>query len=143
MGWKKLLGKKMNSFYNIISTINSSIKRKQYKCVFYPTVRSTKLLVFLRSFGFINNFQASKNKGEVFLKYYQDRPVLKQIISISKPGRRVHPTISDLSLLVTRNLKNNKKINVLFVLDTKYGFLSHKQALNLNCSGELLCSIII
>ena len=70
----------------------------------------------------------------IFLKYLDEKPVIKEIKRISKPGRRMYKGISNLP----------KAYNGLgiYILSTSKGILSDREARLINVGGEILCKIL-
>jgi len=129
-------------FYKFFVFINAAIKRNQVSCVIPVCTRSQQIVIFLRNEGFINNFNLSPGSAEIFFKFNESRPVLKQIFSISKPGRRVHISFKSLPLLMSRNIKSKGNASYYFLLHTGDGIITHQQAINFKRGGELLCGVV-
>lgn len=98
------------------------------------------ILTVLKDEGFIASFIKEEiRKGvsiiNVKLKYYDNSGVIKTIARVSKPGKRVYYSISDL--------KDNKFFNGLgvVILSTSKGIISDKQAVHHNIGGEALCTV--
>lgn len=133
----------MPFFYKFFSIMNAAIKRNQVFCVLPFSKRIVQVLCVLRNEGFIHNFSVDCGSIRVFFKYQQRRPVLKQFFLVSKPGRRVYSTVSDISLLTQKATKPSTHQSFLFLIDSQLGLLTHYQALKLRIGGELLCRIAI
>ena len=70
----------------------------------------------------------------VHLKYDRNKkPVIQDIKRISKPGRRVYSSISDL-----KGYYNNLGITII---STSKGVMSDNQAREASLGGEVLCKI--
>ncbi|GHU02422.1 30S ribosomal protein S8 [Alphaproteobacteria bacterium] len=67
------------------------------------------------------------------LKYFEGKPVIKEIKKVSKPGRRVYSKIKDLP-----KVYNGLGISVL---STPKGVLSDQEARQENVGGEVLCTV--
>ena len=108
-------------------------------------VRASKLnkaiLEILKREGYIENFQEFSEKtikGElgkklrlqVFLKYYQDKPVITHLEKVSKPGRRLYVGVEDLP-----KVKNSLGIAIV---STSKGIMTDKDARKLGVGGEIL-----
>lgn len=70
---------------------------------------------------------------KVTLKYYNKQHVIKELIRISKPGRRIYMPADKLPRV--RNGLGTA------VISTSRGVLSDKQARKLNVGGEILLSV--
>lgn len=95
------------------------------------------LLKVLKDEGYIRGYTVES--GEVHkslsveLKYYEGKAVMQMIKKISKPGRRVYSSVSDLP-------KIHNGLGTIF-LSTSKGIMSDDQARKNNVGGELICSI--
>ena len=70
---------------------------------------------------------------EIFLKYHEDTPAIKQIKVISKPSKRVYLKSKDL-------WKINDELQ-LMIVSTTQGILTGKECKKLNLGGEVFCII--
>ncbi len=106
------------------------------------TVSASKLLgnvlEVLKSEGYIRDYQKVENAPgksvyEIELKYHEGERVIKEIVCISKPGRRVYCEIAKLP----------KYFNGLgiAILSTSKGVMSDFDARLANVGGEVLCSV--
>ena len=103
----------------------------------YSRLREGVLDVLKRD-GYIRGF--AKKDGDdghpslvIELKYYEGRPVIREIRKVSKPGRRVYSKIKDLP-----KVYNGLGISVL---STPKGVLSDQEARTANVGGEVLCTV--
>ena len=103
----------------------------------YSRLRESVLDVLKRE-GYIRGFSRQTNEGGhadlgIELKYYEGKPVIKEIKKGSKPGRRVYSKIQDLP-----KVYNGLGISVL---STPKGVLSDQEARVQNVGGEVLCTV--
>ena len=107
------------------------------KTVFHPyKTFCIKTLTLFYKEGYINGYRLSptnSKKIEIFLRYSNGKPTLSKIFSVSKPGRRVYLSISDI-------WKLNTSLRTL-ILSTSKGILSDKECRKFHIGGELLCII--
>lgn len=96
------------------------------------------VLEVLKNEGFIEGYErveisTGKAEFEIELKYHEGERVIKEIVCISKPGRRVYSEISKLP----------KFFNGLgiAILSTSKGVMSDFDARQANVGGEVLCSV--
>ena len=121
-----------------VAVVNGAIRRDQVD-VLIP--RSNLILTsfrLLRDYGFINGIVVYQYNILVLLKFFERRPVLKQINIISTSGRKVFASIFSLNYFLSKIRKNAKSSNqdtFLVVLTTSSGVVSHDQALRLNKGG--------
>ena len=75
----------------------------------------------------------SKEDIRVYLRYNENSPAITTIEKISKPGKRVYVSCTDIPRVL-----NGLGISVL---STPKGVLSNKVARELKVGGELLCNV--
>lgn len=99
-------------------------------------LRARVLEVLLRE-GYIRGWSEIEKDGhrefEIELKYYDGAPVISQVRRVSKPGRRVYSSVTDLPL-VTNGLG-------ISILSTPKGVMSDNDARSQNVGGEILCQV--
>jgi len=96
------------------------------------------VLDVLKSEGFIRGYQAvqdeeGKNNLQIDLKYFDGRPVIKEIKRISTPGRRVYAGVKDIPR-VRQGLG-------IAIISTPKGVMSDSKARATNVGGEVLCTV--
>jgi small subunit ribosomal protein S8 len=96
------------------------------------------VLDVLQEEGFIRGYAVVEKVGqsaeiEIALKYYDGKPVIRQIKRISKPGRRVYSAVSELP-----RVQNGLGISIL---STPKGVMSDATARDQNVGGEILCEV--
>ena len=96
------------------------------------------VLEVLKREGFIRNFEEKETKPginffEIELKYYNGKPVIREIKRVSKPGRRVYSSI--------KNLQKTYNGLGISILSTPRGVMSDNEAREANVGGEVLCTI--
>jgi small subunit ribosomal protein S8 len=124
---------------------NSHSKKKTSISLSYSKIYEN-LLKLLKEKNFIHDYCinfpsfAMSRKHEkktvlVSLKYKKDMPMIQKIIRVSRPGRRIYFTASQL--------KNQKHEFFVYILSTPLGILCDQKALFHGVGGEVLCKIII
>ena len=95
------------------------------------------ILKVLHEEGYIRGFEITENeKGkqlEIALKYYDGKPVIKEISRVSKPGMRVYSSVKTMP-----TYKNNMGISIL---STSKGVMTKFSAQSANIGGEILCRV--
>ena len=96
------------------------------------------ILNVLKDEGFIKGYSKTdydngKSEVQIELKYHDGKPVIKEINSVSKPGRRVYSSVSGMNLV-----KNGLGISIL---STPKGVMSDRSARTNNVGGEVLCIV--
>ena len=98
---------------DFVARINNALQKNK-KTVLVPKTNKIKnLLNVMEQEGFIVGYQdkVEDKKFNVFLKYFQDKPVINNFSSISKPSRRVYFSKKDI-----RNGKpKNSTLTFLFI----------------------------
>ena len=122
-----------NIFKNaIIDLKNGQISKRNF--IFQPNTKVTiALLNILWNEGFILGYKVYHLNSKflkVFLKYRKNRPAINSIRLISKPGRRIYHTISQLWKL------NSKK--ELLILSTSKGLMTIDECKKICIGGQLL-----
>jgi small subunit ribosomal protein S8 len=87
---------------------------------------------FIRGYARID-YQNGKSEIEIELKYFDGRPVIREIKRVSTPGRRVYSSVKDLPTVA-----NGFGVAIL---STPKGVMSDTRARQENVGGEVLCSI--
>ena len=88
---------------------------------------------YIRGYNIVDCEDSGHKTLRVELKYFEGKPVISTIQRVSKPGRRVYSSISDLPLV-----KNGLGINIL---STDRGVMSDVEARKLSLGGEVICSV--
>ena len=97
-----------------------------------------RVLDVLQSEGYIRGYSeveygSGRAELEIELKYYDGRPVIRDIRRVSKPGRRVYSSVKSLPTIA-----NGLGVSIL---STPKGVMSDAQAREQNVGGEILCSV--
>ena len=96
------------------------------------------VLEVLKREGYIRGFsqeqvRAGVSELKIELKYVDGEPVIREISRVSKPGRRIYSSLSDLP-----RVYNGLGIAVL---STPRGVMSDNEARAANVGGEVLCRV--
>ena len=97
------------------------------------------VLNVLKDEGYIRDFEqleveVGKPELKIQLKYYEGKPVIKKIVRVSCPGRRVYSGIKELP-----NVSSGLGI---VILSTPQGVISDSRARELKVGGEILCNVV-
>ncbi|PPR77596.1 MAG: 30S ribosomal protein S8 [Alphaproteobacteria bacterium MarineAlpha2_Bin1] len=97
------------------------------------------VLNVLKDEGYIRDFEqleveVGKPELKIQLKYYDGKPVIKNIERVSCPGRRVYSGIKELP-----NVSSGLGI---VILSTPQGVISDSRARELKVGGEILCNVV-
>nr|YP_010394061.1 ribosomal protein S8 [Peronospora belbahrii]DAZ88069.1 TPA_asm: ribosomal protein S8 [Peronospora belbahrii] len=117
---------------NLFSKIKNGYLAKKSKIIEHNSKQNMNILNILTKEGFIKSYKLnSKNQLDVYLKYKNNKPVIKELKRLSKPGKRLYIT--------NKNLYKRK--TGLYLISTSMGILTDLQAKKLNVGGELICKI--
>lgn len=132
--------------------MNAAIKRQQVTVKVPKSVVVHQILTILVMEGFIYDYSQSVSSPycySVSLAYFEQKPVLKQIIAISKPGRKVYSSVRALRALCVKDTGMSKQLRISnsyftkLLVSTSYGLLTATQAISKNVGGELLCKLVV
>lgn len=91
----------------------------------------------LQDEGYIGSFSVvadgAKSQLTIDLKYYQGKPVIEEIIRVSKPGLRQYKGKDDMP-------RNRQGLGIVIV-STNQGVMTEKKARAAGIGGEVLCSV--
>ena len=123
---------------DMIARIKNAAERRRSKVVTPASTLRQRVLDVLQSEGYIRGYSRTVSEAgfaqfEIELKYYDGEPVIAEISRVSKPGRRVYSSISDL-----KPVKNGLGISIL---STSKGVMSDAAARDQNVGGEVLCRV--
>ena len=115
---------------------NGQLRRKDSVVMPASRFRGNVLDVLHRE-GYIRGFEiiedAMGKQLEISLKYFDGKPVIKEISRVSKPGMRVYSSVKTMP-----SFKNNMGITIL---STSKGVMTNFAAQNANIGGEILCRV--
>lgn len=97
-----------------------------------------RVLDVLEREGYIRGYSRTEQDGNkaslsIELKYNEGDPVIRTLIRVSKPGRRVYSSVQDLP-----RVHNGLGISIV---STPKGVLSDAEARESNVGGEILCTV--
>ena len=123
---------------DMIARIRNAQERGKSKVSTPASRLRERVLEVLQNEGFIRGFTTVQHDGgkaeiEIELKYFDGSPVIRELQRVSKPGRRVYSSISDL-----KPVKNGLGISIL---STPKGVMSDADARAQNVGGEVLCTV--
>jgi len=97
-----------------------------------------RVLEVLQAEGYIRSFRVTQQGNgqaelEVELKYFDGEPVIRELKRVSKPGRRVYASVTDLPTIY-----NGLGVAIM---STSKGVMSDSDAREQNVGGEVLCTV--
>jgi small subunit ribosomal protein S8 len=123
---------------DMLTRIRNAQMRGMNKTISPASKLRQRVLDVLQAEGFIRGYtrvELDNNKAdlEIELKYFDGDPVINKIRRISKPGRRVYSSVSDIE-----PVRNGLGISIL---STPKGVMSDAVAREQNVGGEVLCQV--
>jgi len=122
---------------DMLTRIRNAQMRGMDKVVTPASKLRARVLDVLQQEGYIRGFVEVEKDGhrqiEIELKYFEGTPVISEIRRVSKPGRRVYSSRSDIPLV-----RNGLGISIL---STSKGVMSDNMARDENVGGEILCRV--
>ena len=122
---------------DLITRIRNGQMVRKSKVVCPASKLKVSILKVLQEEGYIRGYEFSENeKGkelEISLKYFDGKPVIKEISRVSKPGMRVYSSVKTMP-----SFKNNMGITIL---STSKGVMTNFSAQSANLGGEILCRV--
>jgi len=123
---------------DMLTRIRNAYGRKKNKVSTPASRLRTRVLDVLKAEGYIRDYAQvdydnGKSEIEIELKYYEGQPVIREIVRVSKPGRRVYASVKAIP-----QVANGLGISIL---STPKGVMSDHQAREENVGGEVLCQV--
>jgi small subunit ribosomal protein S8 len=123
---------------DMLARIKNAQGRKHTKVVCRSSRMNKDILEVLKSQGFIESFEEKPvregvSEISVTLKYHQGHPSIKMLKRVSRPGRRVYSSFSEL-----KPVYNGLGLSVL---STSKGVITDADARSLRVGGEVLFQI--
>lgn len=123
---------------DMITRIRNAQLRKKSKVSTPASKLRGNLLEVLRTEGYIRGFEkidfdGGKAEYEIELKYFDGQPVIREISRVSKPGRRVYTSVTNIP-----RVANGLGVTIL---STPKGVMADHAAREANVGGEVLCKV--
>ena len=122
---------------DLLTRIRNGQMVRKSKIVCPASKIKVAIIKVLQKEGYIREFELTEDeKGkqiEISLKYFDGKPVIKEISRVSKPGMRVYSSVKTMP-----SFKNNMGITIL---STSKGVMTNFDAQIANIGGEILCRV--
>lgn len=123
---------------DMLTRIRNAYGRRKNKVSTPASRLRTRVLDVLKAEGYIRDYAQvdydnGKSEIEIELKYYEGQPVIREIVRVSKPGRRVYASVKAIP-----QVANGLGISIL---STPKGVMADHQAREENVGGEVLCQV--
>ncbi len=123
---------------DMITRIRNANMRSKPSLVCPASKHREDVLGVLKREGYIRDYSSYEIKPgireiKIELKYRDEKPVIREIGRVSKPGCRVYSDVSDMPLFYGGL--------GIFILSTSQGVMSDGEARKANQGGEILCKV--
>ena len=120
----------MNNLFYMLAAIKTSLNRKNHSVEIYSSKICLDCLNILMDLGFIFGFtKLPKNRVRIFLKYKNNKSVVKNIFSIFKPSNKVYFKVR----FIKKSLNKNLFSHMIFL--TPKGVLTDLECILFNTGG--------
>ena len=122
---------------DMLTRIRNAQQRGKSKVVSPSSRLRERVLEVLQAEGYIRGYAVTQQGNgqaelEVELKYFDGEPVIREIKRVSKPGRRVYASVTDLPTIY-----NGLGVAIM---STSKGVMSDTDAREQNVGGEVICT---
>jgi len=121
----------MSNLANLISGLRNGSLAKKAKIIQQYSKKNINILNILIKEGFIKNYIIEEKKIIIFLKYKNNKSIIKEIIYIKNKEKNIYIKNKDLYKIKSK----------FFLLSTTKGILTVMEAKKLNIGGKLLCRL--
>ena len=123
---------------DMLTRIRNAQMRRKSKITSPGSNLRARVLEVLKSEGFIRGYSVTefgngRTDLEIELKYFDGKPVIRNIERVSKPGRRVYASVSN-----TPRVANGLGVTIV---STPQGDMADHEARERNMGGEVLCTV--
>jgi small subunit ribosomal protein S8 len=123
---------------DMLTRIRNAQMRKSSKVSTPGSRLRQNVLDVLKSEGYIRgystvDFSNGRSEFEIELKYYDGQPVIREIVRVSRPGRRVYASVKNIPRVM-----NGLGVSII---STPKGVMSDAEARDQNVGGEVLCRV--
>jgi small subunit ribosomal protein S8 len=123
---------------DMLTRIRNAQMRNKSKVATPGSRLRANVLEVLKSEGYIRGYSATelgngRSEFDIELKYFDGEPVIREIARVSKPGRRVYVSVTNLP-----RINNGLGISIL---STPTGVMADLDAREQNVGGEVLCTV--
>jgi small subunit ribosomal protein S8 len=123
---------------DMLTRIRNAQMRKTAKVSTPGSRLRQNVLDVLKSEGYIRgystvDFTNGRSEFEIELKYFDGQPVIREIVRVSRPGRRVYSSVKNIPRVM-----NGLGVSII---STPKGVMSDAEARDQNVGGEVLCRV--
>ena len=123
---------------DLIARITNAQMRKKPKVSTPGSRLRVSVLDVLQNEGYIRGYSKvdhsdGRSELEIELKYFDGQPVIREIVRVSRPGRRVYASVKNIPRVM-----NGLGVSII---STPKGVMSDAEARDQNVGGEVLCRV--
>ncbi len=121
---------------DLLTRVRNALMRDKAKVNAPYSKLKHELAKLLVKEGFLTSVKKVKkdfDELEITLKYFEDKPVIKELVRESKPGLRKYLSYKDI--------KPHKGGLGIKVLTTSKGLMTDKEAIKKQMGGEVICRV--
>ena len=123
---------------DMLTRIRNAQMRRMSKVTSPGSSLRVRVLDVLQSEGYIRGYSSTelgngRTELDIELKYADGQPVIREVKRVSKPGRRVYASVTNMPR-VANGLGT-------VILSTPKGVMADHQAREENVGGEVLCQV--
>ncbi|MDP3560808.1 MAG: 30S ribosomal protein S8 [Legionellaceae bacterium] len=122
---------------DMLTRIRNGQQAKHQQVTLVSSILKEKIANVLKEEGYISDYSIESQENNlkcmtIYLKYFQERPVIVKIKRISRPGLRVYKSVKDLGSVPGFGIS---------ILSTSKGVMTHSAARASNVGGEVICEV--
>jgi small subunit ribosomal protein S8 len=129
-----------NLLNDSIIRIRNSQENKKSKTNLIKSGLSINILKVLRNEGYLRSFIIKEKTIEVSLKYFRDRPAIKNIKYHSRLNEKINLSYKELNYLY-KSKEANSGLS-LMILSTPLGILTDFECLTQKIGGKLILTVL-
>jgi small subunit ribosomal protein S8 len=122
---------------DMLTRIRNAQMRKRPTVATPASALRARVLDVLQSEGYIRGYSEvalnGKAEYQIELKYSDGQPVIREIVRVSKPGRRVYSSVKSIP-----RVADGLGVSIL---STPKGVMADHEARTQNVGGEVLCRV--
>ena len=124
---------------DLLTQIRNGYLAKKDNIIISSSKIKLAIIKILKNEHFIEDYNIidtdnKKIKTKIILKYYgKKQAILKKITRISKPSVRIYSSYKKIDKITTGF--------GISIISTSKGIMTHKDAKNQKCGGEILCTV--
>ena len=122
---------------DMLTRIRNGLTRNKVSVAMPSSGVKVAIAKVLKEEGFVDGFAVEevdrKKTLSITLRYHDGEPVIEQLSRVSRPGRRMYCSASDMPRL-------NSGLG-LIMISTSKGIMSDRQARSEGIGGEVICSV--